>query len=147
MSKGRFTLNTALLEEDFFDMTWLIGILAPIADYRLCWQLNRALGVNFRVNNDLEISLISKGKKCYFTVFEFTEPVKSVAHYLYNNHSKAEFLLPELRNIDYLWLLKGDYYRQGDVQELMERIRRVEGVQLVNLLDPAGLKHRQHLIF
>jgi hypothetical protein len=147
MSKAKLVLSNEQLEEAFFDSSWLIGIMAPAKDYQLCWNLNRALGFNFRANNELEICLESKQKKFYFTVFEFEEPTKTVWHYIFNNHYKAEFLLPELKNVDYIWMLKGDFYQQSEVRLLMDQIREVPSVQLVTLLKPDELKNKRNLIF
>ncbi|HEY6082975.1 MAG TPA: IPExxxVDY family protein, partial [Chitinophagaceae bacterium] len=83
----------------------------------------------------------------YFSVFEFTEPTTAVSHYIYNNHSKAAFLLPELKNIDFLWLIKGDYYQEKEVKALIEQIRSVENIQLVTLFNQEEIKNKKDLIF
>ncbi|WP_217602771.1 IPExxxVDY family protein [Chitinophaga sp. GbtcB8] len=147
MSALKLKLDQDQLVEDFFDCTHLVGIVSAARDYQLCWQLNNQLFYHFRVNNSLEIKLTKHQRAFYFTVFEFQEPTKSVSHYLYNNHCKAEFLLPELKNIDYLWLIKGDYYQLQDVKRLTEELRRVELVQLVSLLDLKDIKNKVNLIF
>ncbi|HEU4552285.1 MAG TPA: IPExxxVDY family protein [Chitinophaga sp.] len=147
MSALKLKLDQDQLVEDFFDSTHLVGIVSSGRDYQLCWQINKQLHYLFRVNNSLEIKLTKHQRAFYFTVFEYQEPTKSVAHYLYNNHCKAEFLLPELKNIDYLWLIKGDYYQPQDVKKLTEELRRVELVQLVSLLDLREIKHKVNLIF
>jgi hypothetical protein len=56
-------------------------------------------------------------------------------------------LLPELKHIDYLWLIKGDYYQLQDVKKLIEELRHVELVQLVSLLDLREIKNKMNLIF
>jgi hypothetical protein len=147
MSALKLKLDQDQLVEDFFDSTHLVGMVSSARDYQLCWQINRQLHYQFRVNNSLEINLSKHQRSFYFTVFEFQEPTKSVAHYFYNNHCKAEFLLPELRHIDYLWLIKGDYYQLQDVKKLIEELRHVELVQLVSLLDLREIKNKVNLIF
>lgn len=147
MSALRLKLDQDQLIEDFFESTHLAGVVSAARDYQLCWQINRQLHYNFRVNNSLEINLSKNQRAFYFTVYEYQEPTKSVSHYFYNNHCKAEFLLPELKNIDYLWLIKGDYYQAQDVKKLIDELRRVELVQLVSLLDIRDIKNKVNLIF
>jgi hypothetical protein len=147
MSALRLKLDQDQLIEDFFESTHLVGVVSSARDYQLCWQINRQLYYNFRVNNSLEITLSKHQRAFYFTVYEYQEPTKSVSHYFYNNHCKAEFLLPELKNIDYLWLIKGDYYQVQDVKKLIEELRRVELVQLVSLLDIRDIRNKVNLIF
>jgi hypothetical protein len=147
MSVLKLKLDQDQLLEDFFESTFLIGIVSSARDYQLCWQINNHMHYNFRVNNSLEINLSKHQRAFYFSVFDYEEPTKSVSHYFYNNHCKAEFLLPELKNIDYLWLIKGDFYQQQDVKKLIDQLRRVELVQLVSLLDIRDIKNKMNLIF
>mgnify|MGYP000013996993 FL=1 len=147
MSVLKLKLDQDQLVEDFFGSTHLIGIVSSARDYQVCWQVNRDLHYDFRVNNSLEINLTKNQRSFYFSVFEFEEPTKSAAHYFYNNHCQAEFLLPELKNVDYLWLIKGDYYQLQDVKKLIGQLRHVEPVQLVSLLDIRKLENKMNLIF
>lgn len=147
MSVLKLKLDQDQLVEDFFDSTHLIGIVSTARDYQVSWQINRHLFCDFRVNNSLEITLTKSHRSFHFTVFEFLEPTNSVSHYLYNNHCQAEFLLPELKNIDYVWMVKGDYYQLQDVKKLIEQLRGVAVVQLVSLLDIREIKNKMNLIF
>ncbi|MHB1921698.1 MAG: IPExxxVDY family protein [Chitinophagaceae bacterium] len=147
MSTLKMKLDYDSLMEEFFDSTHLIGMVSSVKDYQLCWQINHALNFDFRVNNELEISWKKKRKQIFFTVFEYLEPIKSVAHYLYNNHFRAEFLLPELKNVDYLWMIKGNYYGSGEMKGLMEELRLIPEIQMVTLLSLSDIKNKENLIF
>lgn len=147
MSVLKLKLDQDQLLEDFFESTHVIGIVSSARDYQLCWQINNYMHLDFRVNNSLEINLSKNNRAFYFSVFEFEEPTKSSVHYLYNNHCQAEFLLPELKNVDYLWMVKGDYYQLADVKKLIDQLRHVELVQLVSLLDIREIKNKMNLIF
>ena len=143
----KLKLDQEQLVEDFFENTHLIGIASSARDYQLCWHVNRQLHTNFRVNNNLEITLSKRSRSFHFPVLEFLEPTNSVAHYFYNNHCQAEFLLPELKQIHFLWMIKGDYYQPHDVKKLLEELRIVPLVQLVSLLDIREIKNKMNLIF
>ncbi len=147
MATTRFRLQTQHATEDFFRDARLVGIVSRMKEYQLCWQLNRELSFGFRMNNELEVVLMKKGKKCYFPVYEYEEPTRFTTHYLYNNHYRAEFLLPELKHIDFIWLLKGDFYSAEELQWLMDGIRALRDVQLVVPVRPGELKNRENLIF
>jgi hypothetical protein len=147
MSVLKLKLDQDQLLEDFFESTHILGIVSSARDYQICWQINNYMHFDFRVNNSLEINLSKNSRAFYFSVFEFEEPTKSSAHYFYNNHCQAELLLPELKNIDYLWMVKGDYYQLQDVKKLIEQLRHVELVQLVSLLDIREIKNKMNLIF
>ncbi len=132
--------------EDFFKDTSLFGIISSQKQYQLCWQINRALNFNFRLNSELEALIRKKEKHCFFQIYEYNEPLRFTFHYLYSNHYKGEYLIPELKNIDFIWLLKGSYYGQKDVQLLMNDIRSLSTVQMVYPLQAAGLKSRANLV-
>jgi hypothetical protein len=143
----KLKLDQDQLVEDFFESSFLIGIASSVRDYQLCWHINHHLRTSFRINNHLEITLSKKTRSFHFPVFEFQEPTISVTHYLYNNHCHAEFLLPELKHIDFLWMIKGDYYQPAEIKKLLEELRLVPPVQLVSLLDIREIKNKMNLIF
>jgi hypothetical protein len=53
----KLKLDIDELAEDFFRETRLAGIVAPVKDYQLCWQLNQLLTMDLRNNNEIEIQL------------------------------------------------------------------------------------------
>lgn len=135
------------MAEEFLDDTRIIGIVAPVKDYQLCWKLNQMLRFDFRNNNDIEIQLKRKNRTYYFSVFEYSEPNNALVHYLYNNGFDGEFLLPEFKHLDYLWLMKGDTVKEEFVSDLMNSLRTITGVQLVTEITHDKIKHKAHLIF
>jgi hypothetical protein len=147
MSVLKLKLDNDQLVEDFFESTHLLGIASTASDYQVCWHINRHLHTNFRINNSIEITLAKKTRSYHFPIYEFHEATNSVAHYFYNNHCQAEYLLPELKQVQFLWMIKGDYYQPADVKKLLEELRRVPQVQLVSLLDTKEIKNRMNLIF
>jgi hypothetical protein len=135
------------MAEEFLDDTRIIGIVAPVKDYQLCWKLNQMLRFDFRNNNDIEIQLKRKNRTYYFSIFEYSEPNNALVHYLYNNGFDGEFLLPEFKHLDYLWLMKGDTVKEEFVFDLMNSLRTITGVQLVTEITHDKIKHKAHLIF
>lgn len=143
----KLALDNKDLTDGFFADTKLLGIMAPIKDYQFCWQLNHFLGVNFRINNELEIQLKKKARSFFFPVYEFSQPSTCLMHYLYNNHHDGEYLLPEFKHLDFLWLMKDDFVENESVQQLVQSIRTISGVQLVIELTNEKIKNKEHLVF
>ena len=143
----KMVLETKDLTDGFFEETKLLGIMAPLKNYQFCWQLNRLLGIDFRVNSELEIQLTKKQRNYFFAIYEYPEPTSCLTHYLYNNQFDGEYLLPEFKHLDFLWLLKGDYVPDSDLQELVQSIRGINGVQLVVELTNEKIRNKEHLIF
>ena len=80
-------------------------------------------------------------------VYGWMEPNKTLTYDLYNFQLDGEGLLPEFRHLDFFWLLKGDEVSEELMNDLMESIRSISGVQLVTELTRIKIKHREHLIF
>jgi hypothetical protein len=135
------------LTGEFFEDTRLIGLVAPVKDYQFCWQLNNRLRFDFRINNEIEIQLKKKQRKYFFGVYEYKEPGNSLHHFLYNNQFDGEYLLPEFKHLDFLWLLKGDQVAEDKFKALMNSIRTIPVVQLVMELAQDKIKNKGHLIF
>src|SRR5574343_960667 len=132
------------LTDDFFEETQLFGLVAPVKDYQFCRQLNHLLGFDFRVNNEIEIQLFKKNRNYYFSIYEYKQPNSSLIHYLYNNQFDGEYLLPEFKHLDYLWLLKYDVVTSEFLQNLMSDVRSIAGVQLVVELTGEKIKNKGH---
>jgi hypothetical protein len=143
----KWKLNTEELTDEFFGECRILGIVAPVKDYQLCWHLNQLLHFDFRNNTEIEIQLNKKQRVYYFSVFQYNEKNSSLVHYLYNNHFDGEFLLPELRHLDYLWLLKGDSVDDERMNDLMQAIKSIHPVQLVTELKQDSIRNKGHLIF
>lgn len=142
----KLKLDNDDLADDFFDGTRLIGIVASLKNYQFCWQANHLLQFDFRASQD-EIKLFKKNRWYYFSIFEYHEPTNCLVHYLYNNQYEGEYLLPEFRHLDFLWLLKEDVVTDDYLQQLMQSIKTIGGVQLVMELTNEKIKNKGHLIF
>lgn len=138
--------NTVLVDE-FFEETRLLGIVASIKDYKFCWHLNQMLQFDFRINNGLEIQLNKKDRNYFFSIYEYIEKGGTIKHYLYNNQFDGEYLLPEFKNLDFLWLIKDDIMKDEEVAILINSIRSIPSVQLVTEITNEKMKNKQHLIF
>jgi hypothetical protein len=143
----KLMLDSKDLTNGFFEETRLIGIMASVKDYQFCWQLNNLLGLDFRLNNEIEIQLTKKKRNYFFAVYEFAETHTPLVHYLYNNQFDGEYLLPELKHLDFLWLMKGDSVSEEMQQNLIDSIRTIKDVQLVVELTSEQIRHKEHLIF
>lgn len=142
-----FVLNNKEMVDGFFEDAHLLGIQAPIKDYNFCWQINQLMNIDFRITNVVEIPLKRKNRMYYFPVYEYAQPSTCLMHYLYNNQHDGEYLLPEFRHLDFLWLMKDDCVTTEFVDELVYSLRSINGVQLVVELTNEKIKNKEHLVF
>jgi len=143
----KIKMDNSLMVEEFFDGTRLLGIVAPIKSYQFCWLLNQHLQIDFRINHDIEILLEKKKRKYFFSIYEYNEPNSSRTHFLYINQFDGEYLLPEFKHLDFLWLLKGDFTSNQELVQLQQSIKTISGLQLVLELTADKIRHKGHLVF
>ncbi len=143
----KLKIDNEAIAQEFFEDALLLGIVAPIKNYQFSWQLNQILGFDFRVKHDYEIELSKKERKYFFSIYEYVVPSTSLVHYLYNNQFDGEYLLPEFKHLDFVWLLKGETVSAESLKNLMQSIKSLTGVQLVTEMTNEKIKHKQHLIF
>ncbi|HQX95729.1 MAG: IPExxxVDY family protein [Chitinophagaceae bacterium] len=144
---SKLALDNKDLADAFFEDSRLLGIMAPVKDYQFCWHLNNNIGLDFRVNNEIEIKWLKKRRWYYFSVYEYEEPTRFLSHYVYNTQFDGEYLLPEFKHLDFLWLMKGDEVSDESLQETIQTIRSINSVQLVTELAVSQIKNKENLIF
>ena len=143
----KLRIDNDIMVEEFFADTRLLGIVAPIEQYRFCWHLNQMLNFDFRINNNIEIQLNKKARKYFFPIYEYGEQSGTIKHYLYNNEDDGEYLLPEFKHLDFLWLMKVDTVDDGMFQQTVSNIKAINGVQLVVELTNEKIRNKEHLVF
>lgn len=143
----KLKLDIETLNDDFFEDTRLLGITAPIKNYQLCWQLNNLLGYSFRLNAEIEIHLRKKERNYYFNIYESAEANSFLTHYIYHNQFDGEYLLPEFKHMDFLWLMKGDCVDDEKCNWIKKAIKNINGVQLVAELTNEQIKNKGNMVF
>lgn len=142
----KLKIDNETLAQEFFECTRLLGIVAPVKDYQFTWHINQILGFKFRINNHLEVQLRKKERNYFFSIYEYEVPACTMVHYLYNNQYDGEYLLPEFKHLDFLWLVKGEEMDEEELHTLQQSIKLLPGVQLVNEMTHEKIKNKQHLI-
>lgn len=151
-----FVLNVELINEDFFENTRLLGIVAPLENYKFCLQVNHTLGFDFRMDPAIEISITKTtkakqnqkaSKDFIFYVYSDEDKLANTNHYIYVNKREGEHLLPEFKHMDFLWLMKGDYIEEEKVDHIKETLRNMRGIQLVAELTNEQFKNKGNLAF
>lgn len=114
-----------LIEEEVSPRVAVVGISCHVPDYRLCWSLNRALGLSLsRRRND--IIEHAKGKELHYTVFEQRDAEDAVIWSLVCNTCGRRRLITEQKEADFF--LIADSVAAGSEEGLTDRLRAAEFV-------------------
>lgn len=142
----KLVLDNAALTDDFFTDTRLLGIIAPVKNYRFCWMLNNLLGFNFRLNITIDKKLMKKNRQYFFSVYQH-DVNQFLKFYLFHNHCDGEYLLPEFKHMDFIWLMKGDYVDDESCRNILNTVKSLTEVQMVAELTNEKIKNKEHLVF
>lgn len=143
----KLQLDTESMIDCFFENTHLLGIVAPMEPYKFCWHLNNKLNYDFRTRHDLEIQMRKQNRNYYFSIYEYKVPQGKMSHFLYNNRYDGEFLLPELKHSDFLWLIKYEEADPKKITKIIDTMRSIPILQMVSELSTHLIKNRGNLCF
>lgn len=138
MSKTRIKID---FNFDFI----LIGIVTPLQDYRMAWFLNNLLHKALKKTEDHLLKDDKNRRIMSFSKYYFEEAITKSSFYLLENKHEIDCLLPEMKELDFLFLINGDYYKTRKT-EILKKIRTVDEVQTAVILKPAEIKSKNNLI-
>ena len=148
MAGKNIILDIEGLNDDFLKGTRLIAITAPLKKHQFCLKLNNLLNLNFKLCSEKEVPVEKKNRKYYFSIYQSTEPTNPFMEYIiYHTQYDGEYLLPELKHTDYLWLIRGNAIEEDHFNFIKQGIKSISGVQMVAEIYPEQIKSKGNLVF
>lgn len=154
------SIDTSEMTRNFFRDAAFAGIASPLPVYRFCWLLNTRLEMDFRNMPEYTIEMgVGKGNKLkrvtaapapglfadasteppaasrfYFPTFIFEPPASATRHIIYTLKQDNQFLVPELKHLDFLWKVEA-----SDAEHLLhlllpavQQMRDVQAARLIS---------------
>jgi hypothetical protein len=127
-----------------FDFT-IWGINSNMEDYRICLFLNQYLNWNLKRVHDIEFYSPQIKAAKHFNAFKYKNEVDFYTLELIQNKNSGNILIPELKNIDFLFLLNGeaDYFEKD---EFISTLSNINGIQSVIPIEVNSLKSKHNLL-
>ncbi len=132
-------------QEKFFTDVALIGIVSALPGYHFCWLLNKHFEISFRRDPDQNIPMQKKDNQYYFPIYQHIFQNSSHKYLLYKLKNGNETLLPETKQLDYLWLIQ-TANPEEDACLLANELKNIPDIQLSQIIDPDQLKSLNNLI-
>ena len=118
----------------------VLAINSHIKAYKLCWNINRLMQLNFEKINDHNIK-----RDLWFSRYNYISE-EGIEYDLLVNQSKKGYLVPNQKSINYFLVVKNDYWEQ-DKSGFMSKLRNIPDVLLAFEIDTGKLKHIDRFIF
>jgi hypothetical protein len=147
---AKLMLDMDAMSKDFFEDCAMIGIAAAQPGYRFCWLVNNYFDISFVRDPAQNIYLQKKDKEkkeneYQFAVYQYDLPDSDHKYLLYKLKDGSESLLPETKQMDYLWLIQ-TANPEEDAYRIARELRNIPDVQLAQILTPEQLKNLNNLL-
>jgi hypothetical protein len=129
------------IEEDYC----LLGLVSDEPDYRLCWMINQQAGMNFIKTDDLSLTHRKFQKEQQFSIFYDEDEQTMITYRIIKNKAEVGFFLEELKNLDYLVHIQGDFSSQ-QIDAFLEATNALDPVRFCVPVDLQRIKNRERLL-
>lgn len=133
--KTRFTLKCA----EGLDFS-VLAINSHIKAYKLCWNMNKSLQLDFEKKMDHSIKEELRFARYMYVCDD------DVEYTLLANHSKKGYLIPSQKSVNFFLLIKNENW-QNEKIEFISRLRGVKDVLLVFEVETNLIKQADRFIF
>jgi hypothetical protein len=117
----------------------LIGISSHENDYRLVWCINSQLKMQFARIENLIVHNRKFKTDFEFSRYRFHDEDRYLNYYLISNRCPNGFLLPEIKNFDFLIQIIGEI-NDEDVKEFIKKIKNVMVISAAFMFEASKLK-------
>ncbi len=125
----------------------LLGLICGFKDYKLCFELNQLLNLNFQRKEDVLFPAGRPGSSTRHSYFESKGHDFESYHVLSNrDKSGTGFVIPENKNIDF-FVLVTDASLDFKTKNLITSLRKVEIISGVYEMDPYKIKSADSFLF
>ena len=117
----------------------LIGIACNENDYRVGWEVNRLLSLQLARTDNLTIHKTRQVVN-EFSQYFYNDEANERAYYLIQNKGTKGHLLPDCKNIDFLFIVSGTLSRENEKQ-ILDCLRTSSLLQGIFSLDAGKINH------
>lgn len=98
-----------------------LALVTPERDYKICFLLNKALHINLdkaATVYNIEKKSQSAETQHAFPAFIYFDKPEGIFYYIIKNNNEGKYILPQMKQVDYLFLLKG-----SEIEKNIEKIK------------------------
>jgi len=138
LSKHRFEFK---YEIDF----QLIGIISAVQEYKIAYQLNELLKLQFKRIEDWEVLYPKKKELQYFKQYYYKNELLKRVFYLIKNKTGRFCCLPEFAVVDYLFIWLGEM-QEDEMSYFYQQINTLQIVSSVIKIEQSDIKNIENIL-
>ena len=121
----------------------LMGMATGLKDYRLAFEMNKALEIDLQRAADHILIVGKNNSQIRYNRFQYFDSI-GLTYTLITNKNQSSLMLPELQMIDYLLLLEPP--DENTAKEIIISLKKIKTIQAVFKFEIKDLKSRQNLL-
>ncbi len=129
------------LEISYYNDYKLIAIATSLKDYRVSFLINNTLGINLKKVENLKIDNKKKAQIYSYELHIDKSSNADIEYLLTNNKTVAKQLLPSLKGIDYVFILKADK-EITTIDTVVKKIKAIKNFNMVLKIDKLSTRDR-----
>ena len=135
-------MKNVLNVDDDYDFS-ILGISCHAKDYRLCWEINKALSVDLEKQS--YITSENQSEMAFSNASYFDEE-NHIEYTIISNKNEGGVLIPEHSRLDYFFKIHGPQH-EFIADDCKSALLNIDFVLAVVELNPSQLKSKMNLIF
>jgi hypothetical protein len=121
----------------------VLAINSHAKGYKLCWEMNNRLKVNFIKN---KYHKPEEATEVEFSRFTSEDKDLEIHHDLISNYSKGGRLLPKFKNIDYFLKIQNPFWEK-EKEEFIRKLSKIPEILLIFEFDLDSISSLNPFIF
>ena len=122
----------------------LFGLVTIESDLKLSWVLNQTFGIQLSRSENAVI-VGKTGQNIEFSLYRCENENNHLRYSLLANKSDRSSYFDELKNIDFLFILKGEGLDHELEKQIQIILRQIQNITATILISPTTLKRKERL--
>ncbi|GGZ27148.1 hypothetical protein GCM10007049_19900 [Echinicola pacifica] len=138
--------KTKLQVEHIYEFD-LLGIMAPLKDYKMAWSVNNSLSINMVRSEDFTLKFLNQPRLVIsrFILEKEHGYIQLLKNRSFSDSGQTLYLVPELKVMDY-FLLMQDFTHETDLPDCISQLSKSNYIQNVVKIDVNKLKSKENLL-
>lgn len=122
----------------------LMGIVCAYKDYRLCFEINRILGIELCKEQDFELAKEKRGSSSLYSFFNYSNDDNEQYIVLANKGSNGLFI-NELKHVDYFMLIRNlSPFNALDI--ITKQLKQITCITAISILEASKYKSSENFL-
>ncbi|MEX0884534.1 MAG: IPExxxVDY family protein [Cyclobacteriaceae bacterium] len=125
----------------------LLGLVAPLKDYKMAWLINDSLGLKLKKTRDYHMEFVHQPDLIISQYLLEKEHgyIQLLRNKAYPVAGHSRYLIPELKFMDY-FLLCQDHTYEININMYIDGLSKISGIHNIVKIDVNKLKSKENLL-